>query len=99
MSFQEKFVSLQETNKANQIMIKDVESKYKGKILSETDSIVNLTSKSSLNIHSKTEKQVLADARKAKGADEIIALAGVFSKCRKDVANDARLEYLLRKNL
>lgn len=77
----------------------DIESKYKGKILSKTDSVVDLTSKSSLQIDSKKEWSLLSDARKADGAADIVAMAGVFSKCRRQETGDARMDYLIRKHL
>lgn len=80
-------------------MMNDVESKYDGKITSKTDSVVELTSKSTLQIKSKKEWKILSDARKAAGAADIVAMAGVFSKCGKNASGDERMNYLTGKNL
>lgn len=79
--------------------MKDIESKYDGNVTSKTDSVVSLTSKSSLHIESRKDWKILSDARKAEGAADVVAMAGVFSKCGRVKSGDERLNYLIRKNL
>lgn len=79
-------------------MKNDIESRYKGKITSKTNSTIGITSMSRLDIHSKTMLELLSVARNAEGAD-IIAMAGIFGNGKVAGTTDICTEYIKKKHL
>lgn len=70
-------------NKKDDAM-KNLESKYSEQVISKAKKQDDIYSKTIPDIESKTTSDIISTAKKAKGANDIVALAGAFSACKVD---------------
>lgn len=77
----------------------NVTSKYNSVITSKLTALQDIISKTTHDVVSKTDQDIISLAKKAEGADDVLALQGVFSACRTDEWKEAKRESLESKLL